>query len=447
MPAITVRPFAAVTWPRPLRHAPSVTLNVMIDPAKSSDGSVWGVLVTERIPLTPGSPPFSVPLSADGNGLWSAAGLRPDLYELVIKDSAGSIVERSDVDLSNGSPMTLALSIHPIAVTGVLKVGDEPLAAADVRFTDGLGKSLYVTSDEDGRFTAAFPSPGRWMPLVYPYGRLRRTQVLALPVDVPAQADVALEIVLPGGRIRGSVVTQDGTPVKAAVHVVKDGAPVAQQITADDGKFDFIGLTEATYAITAESDDGASPRPLETRVGEDETTDVKIAIEPYRAVRGTVHTPSGQPASGAIVRISTDGGLLWTDLVVGVQGSFDYVVPGGVNDVQLVVVTYSYPAAMLRFALGNVPHAPLIINLLPLGGTLRVDPDRAYILRQNVVVPRNTFYLPSSLGLMPRAHLELGSFSVCRQPQVDGDCRRVFIAPGTSTTVSLRPEKGKENAR
>lgn len=444
VPALTVRPSTAVTWPRPLRHASTVTLNVTIDPIKATDGATWRVSVTELVSLTPGSQPVSTPLVADDRGSWSAAGLRTDRYELVIRDGAASVIERREIDLSAGASETLHVSIRSIAVTGVVKVADEALAAADLRFGDSRGKAISVTTDEDGRFATVFPSAGRWNLRVYPYGRQRGTEIRATPVEV--SADGELEIVLPGGRIRGTVVTPAGMPAKAAVHLTQDGELMAQQITSDDGRFDFIGLTEATYALSAEANEGAASA-LEARLARDQASDFKIVVEPYRVVRGTVLTPGGQPASGAIIRSSTDGGWSWSDLVAGVRGDFEYFLPAGVKDLELVVLSYSYPTAMLRIAVGSVTQGPLSINLLPSGGSLRVDPDRAFIIRQGVVVPLNMFYLPRSLGVVSGAHLEPGSYAVCKQPRIDDDCQRVLIAPGTSSAVSFRSDKGKESAR
>jgi hypothetical protein len=447
IPAITVRPLTASTWPRPLRHAHSVGLNVALKPAKAADGSDWRVSVIERIPLTPGSSPASTSLIVGNNGLWTTAGLRPDMYELVVMDSSGSVVERMNLDLTNGAPEVLTVPIRAISVAGIVKVGDEPLAAADIRFSNLDAKTVSVTSDEDGRFTASFPAAGRWTPLIYPYGRQRRTQVRAKAVEISAEGEDSLEIVLPGGRIGGTVVTQDGTAVKAAVHVVKDGALVAQQTTAADGEFDFIGLAEGPYAVSAEADAGATPRPVETRLRGNDTREMKLVVEPYRTVRGRVRTPGGQPASGAVMRISTDGGVSWSDLVLSLQGEFEYSFPGGQDEVELVVLTNAYPAAMVRVSPGAATQAPLVINLLPDGGELQVEPARAYVIRQNVTVPLFAFRLPNNLGLAPRVHLEPGSYLVCREARIDDGCRRVLIAPGTTTTVDFRDHKEKENAR
>ena len=93
---------------------------------------------------------------------------------------------------------------------------------------------------------------------------------------------------------------------------------------------------------------------------------------------------------------------------------------------------------MLRVAVGSA--RPLSITLLPAGGLLRVLPDRAYIVRQNVMAPVNTFYAPSSLGLMRGAHLEPGTYAVCRQPRADDECRQVLVGPGTTNTVDFQSE-------
>lgn len=439
VPALTVRPATASTWPRALRHVPALAFQLTIDPPAASDGSSWNVLLNERIPLVPGAPPDAITLSRDDNGVWSAKGIRPDRYELVIRDGNGLIAERRELDFSDGAPEMLAVTITAIEVAGVVRVGDEPLAAADVRFTNDRGQRFFVTSREDGTFQASFPAEGRWTPLVYPLGKLQRAQIRAGALEI-ARDTHAIEIRLPGGRIRGRVVTESGTAVPAAVHVVKESALVAQQVTAADGKFDFIGLAEATYAVSAEADAGASGKPLDVLLGDGETKELELVLEPYRFLRGIVQTPDGRPAGGAVVRISTDGGLLWTDLVAGPEGNFESVVPNGMREVELVVVSYSYPSAMLRVPTGQ--REPLAIRLQPQGGILRVEPNRGYVLRQNVVAPLMALQLPNA-GVEPVVRLEPGGYRICPGPRNDEECRDVQIAPGVTSTVDF----SKETAR
>jgi hypothetical protein len=437
VPALTVRPATALTWPRSLTHAPPVELRVSIDPPTARDGAAWRVRLTERIALIPGELPRTVGLDAGADGLWIASGLRSDRYELTVHDAHGALIESREVDLSNGAA-ALALTIRSLDVTGVVKLGDEPFAGVDVRFLNDTGKTVLVTTDEDGEFGAAFPSPGRWRPTVYPKGRNRGAQVRAEPVEIAADGPRTLEIVLPGGRLRGRVV-KDGQPVKAAVHVARGGTLAAQELTQKDGSFDFAGLRPGTYSLTAEGDSGTTPRPVEVVVRDGATTEIDVAVEGYSAIRATVLAPNGQPASGAIARISTDGGIYWSDVVLNVRGEFEYFIPRGLMALDVIFLTYSYPAARARLSPGR---GPVAIKLQPQGGKLRVKPDGAYLIRDGVAVPVHAFYPPANIGVMPVAHLESGSYAVCPEPRLGAKCKEVVITPGSSAVIQL--EKGEK---
>ncbi|HEY0160506.1 MAG TPA: carboxypeptidase-like regulatory domain-containing protein [Thermoanaerobaculia bacterium] len=435
VPALTIRPVTALTWPSALTHQRPVEFTVSVDPPRNRDGALWRVQVKERISLLPGEPPATTTLSPSSDGgTWTAAGLRPERYELTVSDASGALVETREIDLTAGAG-TLALTLDRLEIVGTVKVGDEPLPAADVRFTSASGKAVYTSTDEEGRFEALFPSPGRWTPTVYPKGRGRGAHIRVAPVEISAGASAALDLVLPGGRLRGRV-TQDGTPVKAAVHLVRTGGLAAQELTGEDGTFDLPGLEEGSYSLAAEGETGATPRPVEIRVQEGETTEVEVAVEPFSVVRATVLTPGGQPASGAIARLSTDGGLSWTEIVLDVRGALEYSVPRGVVHADLIVLTYSYPAGVARLDVGK----PSTIQLPAQGGRLSVHAARAFIIRDDVVAPVNAFYLPSSFGVAPVAHLETGSYLVCPEPRAGETCRRVAVAPGSSTTVRLEKE-------
>lgn len=432
VPALTIRPADALTWPRALKHQRPVELTVTVDPPRNRDGSAWTVRVKERIALVPGEPAATTVLSsAPDRGVWAATALRPDRYELTVTDATGAIVDAREVDLTAGAG-TLALTLDRLEIAGTVKVGDEPLPAADIRFTNTTGKAVYTATDADGRFEALFPSSGRWTPTIFPKGRGHGARVRVEPVDIAADSSAALDIVLPGGRLRGRV-TQDGTPVKAAVHLIRSGTLVAQELTANDGTFDLLGLEEGSYSLAAEGETGATPRPVEIRLMDGETTDVAVAVEPFSVIRATVRTPGGRPASGAIARLSTDGGVSWSEVVLDVRGELEYSVPRGVMHADVVVLTYSYPAALARVGAGK----GTTIDLPAQGGRLLVDAVRSFIIRDNLVAPVNVFYLPASLGVAPVAHLETGSYLVCPEPRAGESCQRVAVAPGSSAVVHL----------
>jgi hypothetical protein len=443
VPALTIRPATAQTWPRALTHLPRVPLTVTIDPPVDRNGSPWIVRVTEGIALVPGRQPVSVTLAHSGDGLWSAPALRADPYRLEVADRSGMVVETQDIDLSSARPATITLSVHDLARSGTITVAGAPLAGVDVRFSNGTTTTPYVASDEDGRFQIVFPAAGHWSPIVYPEGRTRSKNIRAAAVEVVADSDAPLLIDLPGGRIRGRVLHR-GTPVRAAVRVLRDGSAVAQEVTKDDGQFDFIALDAVTYLVEAESDPGTTAQPVTVHVRKDATEEIDLQIEEWRVVRAIVYTPGGQPASGAAVRVSHDGGASWREEVLGVRGEFEDDLPGGVSSVDLVVVTFSYPAAMVRLIAGNANAVPVAIRLQPQGGRIRVQPDRAYILRDDLRLPVQMFYPPNGFNVGPVVHLEAGTYAVCKEPRLSKECRSLSVAPGTDTVVKLETGQKEE---
>jgi hypothetical protein len=432
VPAVTIRPATALTWPHALMHQRPVELTVSVDPPKNRDGSLWMVRVKELFPAVPGEPAAVITLSrSPDHGTWTASGLRPDRYQLTVSDATGMVVEAREVDLTAGTGM-MALTLATLEIAGSVTVGDEPLPAAELRFTNGTGKAVYAKTDEDGRFEALFPSPGRWVPTVYPKGRGRGAHIRAEPVEIAAGSSATLDIALPGGRLRGRV-TQDRIPVKAAVHLVRAGRLAAQELTAPDGSFDLLGLEDGSYSLSAEGETGVTAKAVEIRLVDGETTEVEVAVEPFSVIRATIRTPTGQPASGAIARLSVDSGLSWTEVVLDVRGQLEYSIPRGVTHADVIVLTYSYPAAVARLS----PTRATTIDLSAQGGRLHVSPPRSFIIRDHLVAPINVFYLPASLGVEPVAHLETGSYLICAEPRAGEACRRVMVAPGSSAAVHL----------
>ena len=433
VPVVTMRPNEAVTMPRLLTLLPLATLDVALDPPVAPDGKHWTVTAWERVPLVAGATDPAVRRAATDDGRWTAKNLRADVYRLAIEDSSGSVFDDRTIDLTNGSGAILPISIHSLPVRGRLTVGDEPLQAR-IRFTNGGGKSLWASSDVDGYFDVPFPAPGDWQPIVYVSGtagaKVRAKSVHLDAADRPA----LLEIRLPGGRLHGTVVTSEGKAVKAAVHVVADGKPLAQQVTGDDGKFDFLGLDRSSFAVSAEAKEGVTKTPATIDLHDRATIDLELTVDPYRTLRGVVVTPAGQAASGALVRLSFDGGSSWTDIDADVEGRFDYAVPGSTSDAMVLVLTHSWPAALARLRLGG-DSGPVTIALGAQGGRLHVR-GKGYVVARDAVVPFPLLLLPYD-GTESGAWLEPGSYAICPAPTISDACRQVLLAAGARTGVDM----------
>lgn len=443
VPEVRVREGESVVWPRAIAHAPFATLEVAFYPAIDPDGERWMVELNETTSLHLERGP-SLKGRATIDGQWTAKSLRADLYRLIVRNKNGSELERIDVDLTEGGLKDITVNVRSLRVRGVLRMGDEPLRA-EVSFTNFTGKFVRVTTSEDGRFEARFPAGGKWIPEIrYPAGRSGSTVILD-PVEVlPGNGGEAeIELLVPGGRIRGEVVS-DGAAVRAAVHVIRNGHIVAQVVTPETGKFDFIGMRSGAYALDAEGEPGATPEPVQIEVEGNQVRDVRLTLAPFQWVSGTVFTPAGTPASGAVIHVLRDGGQSWIRIVTDVSGRFEYRTPAGSGDGGLVVVTYSYPSALIRVPANR--RGPVVITLKPEGGILRIRNGAIpYIRSPHASAPMRAFYFPDPRGRFNGGvYLEMGTYLVCPGRQVDGSCQTVTIAPGADVEVDF--SEGKKEA-
>lgn len=434
-PEIAVRRGEATTLSRPLRYSAFGELQVVLDPPVDTDGP-WIVALTEAVPLylVPRQP---IVHAADRLGHWSASRLRADLYELVVQNGPGSVVHRAAVDFFGGGSKSINLSIARIPLRGVLRFADEPLKA-EIEFRNASGKLVRTTTDEFGRFETRFTTPGWWSPTVlYGVGRSKaRIELAGIAVKEPAAAPQEVEITLPGGRIRGSVVSRAGAPMQAAVHATRTRQPDGQQITSETGEFDLVGLRPGTYQLDAQGASGGTSQPITVLLEEGETKSVKLVVDPYNLVAGFVLTPEGAPASGAIVRICDDG-VSWTREVTDVRGYFEHSVNASIPTVKLVILTYSYPSAMVTIpATGE----PVTLRLQPAGGLLRIrGVPTAMVSSRETAAPIQVFFFPEPFGRFNGAiYLEPGNYQVCPPAQERLACRDVVINGGAEQIIDFK---------
>lgn len=436
IPELELRSPGTMTLQRAVRHEPFAEAEVIVEPATDSKEQPWSVEIVEAVPLYPGRRRSSIARPVTKDGVMSARSLRADVYDVVIRDSAGAVVQRAELDLFGGGRRTLHLSVRPVTIRGVVKAGGEAVRA-ELRFSDGR-EFVTAATDDGGRFETPLPKKGVWAATVlYPPGELSaRIDVPAIEVpqelEPGAMYDVTIE--LPGGRLRGEVVDGRGRSAAAVVYLRRKDEErlAAQQMTGDDGRFDIVGLKPGNYAVEAQTAEGGTPRAVEVVVDEHDSAAVKIVTESYALFSGHVLTPEGRPASGAVVRYSPDGGNSWTEVTADIRGYFEKHVNGAVVNVPVIVLTYDYPAAVFTAPNGE----RLRVQLRHDGGVIHFGGDvRTLVSARGVTVAAFLFHHPKPHGRFNGGiWVESGTYALCRRPD---ECRSVTVTPGSEQTIAL----------
>jgi hypothetical protein len=425
----------SLVLPKAVRHSPAGAVSIALDPPLDRQGHAWTVVLTEASGLYPSRERKVITRAASVRGQWTANGLRADTYDVEIRNAAGALVERTTVDLFGGGPHALLLNVRSIVLRGAVRAGDQPLQA-DVILSDSAGAYLQVSADKDGNFETPLPSPGEWRVTVL-YPPLRSpAHIKAPPLHIPDDAsespqDVVIRI--PGGRIHGKVVGKNGESGKAAVHARQGRSVPAQQMADANGEFDLIGLSAGAYMLDAQNIAGSTPAPVSVELAQDETREVTLVTERMLTLSGEVVTPSGQPASGAVVRLSSGDGSGWQSRIADVQGRFKYDLSRATRAVQIVVVTYDYPAAFVSVPVREDDVNEQMVQLSRDGGVLRVPhPMDAYVTARGVVAPfgilrYSQYYSRADGGV----YVESGTYTVCERGADTPACRTINVMPGT----------------
>ena len=165
----------------------------------------------------------------------------------------------------------------------------------------------------------------------------------------------------------------------------------------------------------------------------------------------TVVTASGYPASGAIVRVSTNAGVSWIDIVTDVRGKFEHYIAAGSASVELIVLAHPSPTSIMTVSLSGKPAESISIQLAPQGGLLGVihkeGTNRAILFQGQTRVPFGMLF-PPGMPFGPfngRAHLAPGQYRLCPGASAASvECKSTTVGPGTESIVDLTPTKEAE---
>ncbi|WP_371101426.1 MFS transporter [Streptomyces sp. PU_AKi4] len=204
-------------------------------------------------------------------------------------------------------------------------------------------------SGEDGRYALATPGPGSYVLIAAAGGH----QPQAVSVTV-GERPVELDVVLGGaGRLAGSVVTADGTPVRDAAVTLTNvhGEVVASTRSGREGGYVISELVAGEYTLAA-SAPAFRPAALPVTVQAARETRQDVELAGGAVLRGTVRAGGGRPVEEARVTLLDAAGNVVDTLTTGPDGIFRFV---DLSSGEYTVIAAGYPpvATVLQMAGGG----------------------------------------------------------------------------------------------
>lgn len=204
-------------------------------------------------------------------------------------------------------------------------------------------------SGDDGRYALSVPGAGSYVLIAAAGGH----QPQAVSVTV-GERPVELDVVLGGaGRLAGTVVTADGTPVRDAAVTLTDvrGEVVASSRSGREGGYVITELVAGEYTLAA-SAPAFRPAALPVSVQAARETRQDIELAGGAVLRGTVRASGGRPVEDARVTLLDAAGNVVDTLTTGPDGAFRFV---DLSTGEYTVIAAGYPpvATVLQVAGGG----------------------------------------------------------------------------------------------
>ncbi|GAA3026690.1 MFS transporter [Streptomyces glomeratus] len=204
-------------------------------------------------------------------------------------------------------------------------------------------------SGEDGRYALSTPGSGSYVLIAAAGGH----QPQAVSVTV-GERPVELDVVLGGaGRLAGSVLTADGTPVRDAAVTLTNvhGEVVASTRSGREGAYVITELVAGEYTLAA-SAPAFRPAALPVSVQASRETRQDVELAGGAVLRGTVRAAGGRPVEDARVTLLDAAGNVVDTLTTGADGTFRFV---DLSSGEYTVIAAGYPpvATVLQVAGGG----------------------------------------------------------------------------------------------
>ncbi|MDX3853020.1 MFS transporter [Streptomyces sp. AK02-01A] len=274
-------------------------------------------------------------------------------------DSAAIPAARSAT--SSAPPAAPGAAYAPgVAVCGTVQHHDGTIVPhAALTLIDVHGQQIgRGASGGDGRYALSVPCSGSYVMIAAAGGH----QPQAVTVTV-GERPVELDVVLGGaGRLAGSVLTADGTPVRDAAVTLTDvrGEVVASTRSGREGSYVISELVAGEYTLAA-SAPAFRPAALPVSVQASRETRQDIELAGGAVLRGTVRAGGGRPVEDARVTLLDAAGNVVDTLTTGSDGTFRFV---DLSSGEYTVIAAGYPpvATVLRMAGGGRTERDLLLG-------------------------------------------------------------------------------------
>ncbi|MFJ9629964.1 MFS transporter [Streptomyces sp. NPDC101175] len=253
---------------------------------------------------------------------------------------------------AGGGPVPLRSSYTAgIPVCGTVQHPDGTVVPrAALTLIDVSGQQIgRGASGTDGRYALSTPGSGSYVLIAAAGGH----QPQAVSVTV-GERPVELDVVLGGaGRLAGSVLTADGTPVREAAVTLTNvhGEVVASTRSGREGAYVISELVAGEYTLAA-SAPAFRPAALPVSVQASRETRQDIELAGGAVLRGTVRASGGRPVEDARVTLLDAAGNVVDTLTTGPDGTFRFV---DLSSGEYTVIAAGYPpvATVLQVAGGG----------------------------------------------------------------------------------------------
>lgn len=363
----------------PIRLAPPVRLEVLLEPPRDAYGEDWRVEAAHE--TVPG---FREPAAAapSASGRWLAEGLSPGTYHLKVVNSRGARFAALETALDAASP-PVEVRLDLVPLEGRVTLAGEPLWSL-VTFAGDMGAvRIPIETDEDGELFGFLPREGPWNIEIASEDpdverRLQRVEVRRLDGAPTARVDLDL----PATALAGEAVEGGGRPVPAARVTVAPSPLVDRPVQAEtdeEGRFELLGLEPGDYTAQASAEvDGerlsSALRPV--RLDEDAAVEIQLVLGRRKALRGRVVAPEGGGMPAALVTATPLLGasslaLDAEEAVTGADGGFEVELPAEATGVAFDVMAPGL--AFHQRAVSPLPAAEVILTPERYGGTLVLE--------------------------------------------------------------------------